>query len=1525
MSVSSNLKLPYLQAAQAQKHVTINEALEIIDVALQLSVEDKDLSAPPADPAEGVRYIVAAGASGTFAGHEDDVAVWRAGAWIFLSPQVGWRAFVRDENRLYVFTPAGWSATASEGGGAGSVAASLTGTTLAIDVDAAHGEVDLSPLVTTDAGALVTGTLDEARLPASLSGLTLTGTLSQDYANLAYGGTGLSVSVADNGNAYLAGSTGPGAIDGQSRLYWSRAAGCWRTEGAFEADGLGVGGASPDGVNRLAMAGEAALFTNANGDVRVKVNKASAAATASHLFQSDWSGRAEFGLVGGDTFVVKVSPDGSTWHTGLSVDPADGGVSVPTGLTVAGSPVVTAGDVFAGAASGLVPGSGGGTSAFLRADGTWAVPPMEGGLADGDYGDVTVSSGGAVWTIADGAVTDGNLAPVAGATLKGRDGPDSGPPRDLTAAEVRALINVEDGASADQTAAEIVAAIDADGVATDSLRTALGLGSAAYAATTAFATAAQGTKADTAVQPGDLAAVATSGAYGDLTGLPVLGTAAGEDATAFATAAQGTKADSAVQPADLAAVATSGAYGDLTGLPALGTAAGEDATAFATAAQGTKADSAVQPADLAAVATSGAYGDLSGTPGRFTALADGLAPASGGGSAAFLRADGTWAVPTGSGGVTDGDKGDVTVSASGTVWQVNAGAIADAHLSAIESGCLKGRVSAGLGAVESLTAEEVRTLLNVEDGATADQTAAEIVAAIDADPAARGALEAALALGSAAHASTDAFATAAQGARADSALQPGDLAPATAVADGLMAAADKSKLDGLSTGGGSAFLENGAGNPEGVRSAAVGTLFIRTDAAGPLESLWQKTAGSGSTGWSRVDVGRALTVRPEDFGAVGDGTTDDAAAIQAAEDHLASLGGGCLLFDGTKTYAIGTSLTKKSAITWEGVGGSATIKLLSSFPQIGGGIRTVPTSGVDVRDHKNIVLRHLTFDGNRAERGSTDHNYVLVQMNKVSHLTVEHCRFQNYAGRVFAERGGLHTKFNFNIVDNCGSSANTVGNEGVQQAACAWVSNPEGNDEYTPSRHAEISGNTFINLPFSAISVHSIVAFVTKNYCKDVHETWINATDDPDGTFQADYHFIIGNFVQNVDLDWSQSAGIECARLPHVVIADNTIVDTEYGAISINDCEIVRISGNTIIDAATVVDETADNFFTKSAIVIGQGANAMDPMQTCIVNNTIRRTVSGAQHFCVTSRSNQDTDAIGRVLIENNDFADGFSTTVGSPVHFFGTALPVAGSTYTNNSDGLLAEPTRGFWPLDAEIKLDPSVDGYRHLICTNDGYGHGGAWASGTTYALQDHVLSSNGAVYRCDEAGSGASTNEPTFSGRFDTLADGYRWEKVGPPATFRQGSPVGNDQVQRTKRAVSGEAASHTYTAIDSAGAEFDAVQTVVEAVVTGSPQGYWRVKTMKAGTLATKLDVRHNNVRIANSVAFRPEDDDGTLNGTATARWSQGHFVQPYFYPAASVTPTVNGQVTVEATDNTTLTLKYRGSDGVVRNFTLTADA
>ena len=65
---TTHLLLPYILAAQAQKHVTHNEALRLLDGLVQLSVLDRDLTAPPGSPADGDRYIVGSRRDGRLGG-----------------------------------------------------------------------------------------------------------------------------------------------------------------------------------------------------------------------------------------------------------------------------------------------------------------------------------------------------------------------------------------------------------------------------------------------------------------------------------------------------------------------------------------------------------------------------------------------------------------------------------------------------------------------------------------------------------------------------------------------------------------------------------------------------------------------------------------------------------------------------------------------------------------------------------------------------------------------------------------------------------------------------------------------------------------------------------------------------------------------------------------------------------------------------------------------------------------------------------------------------------------------------------------------------------------------------------------------------------------------------------------------------------------------------------------------------------------------------------------------------------------
>ena len=230
---STRLDLPYIQPAQAQKHVTHNEAIERLDAIVQLAVEAVDVTAPPGAPLEGQTWAVGTGATGAWVGHDGALASYRGGGWLYLAPQEGWQAYVTAEAQVRLYDGANWVV--------------LSG-----------------------------GSVSFENLP-----------------------------------------------------------------------GVGINTTS-DTTNRLSVAADATLLNNAGTGHQLKINKAGTGDTASLLFQSAFSGRAEMGLAGTDDFAVKVS-DGTGWFTGLTVQGADGTVQINQLLTLPprAEPVsAAAGDIY---------------------------------------------------------------------------------------------------------------------------------------------------------------------------------------------------------------------------------------------------------------------------------------------------------------------------------------------------------------------------------------------------------------------------------------------------------------------------------------------------------------------------------------------------------------------------------------------------------------------------------------------------------------------------------------------------------------------------------------------------------------------------------------------------------------------------------------------------------------------------------------------------------------------------------------------------------------------------------------------------------------------------------------------------------------------------------------------------------------------------------------------------------------------------------------------------------------------------
>lgn len=107
-----NLQLPEWAQNQDQPHITVNTSLRVLDCLTQLVIVDRDLTAPPGSPQDGSCYIPSAPATGEWEDQEEHVAMYIAGAWVFRTPRVGWRAYVIDEGldvRYEAGSPDAWN------------------------------------------------------------------------------------------------------------------------------------------------------------------------------------------------------------------------------------------------------------------------------------------------------------------------------------------------------------------------------------------------------------------------------------------------------------------------------------------------------------------------------------------------------------------------------------------------------------------------------------------------------------------------------------------------------------------------------------------------------------------------------------------------------------------------------------------------------------------------------------------------------------------------------------------------------------------------------------------------------------------------------------------------------------------------------------------------------------------------------------------------------------------------------------------------------------------------------------------------------------------------------------------------------------------------------------------------------------------------------------------------------------------------------------------------------------------------
>ncbi len=118
-STTPRLALPLLAAGQAQKEVTHNEALALVDLAVAPLVEAVGLDSAPPSPSVGQQWIVGSGPSGAWLGQAGSVAGWTAAGWRFVQLPVGAIVTVRADLQRWRRAASGWTAPPTIAGASG--------------------------------------------------------------------------------------------------------------------------------------------------------------------------------------------------------------------------------------------------------------------------------------------------------------------------------------------------------------------------------------------------------------------------------------------------------------------------------------------------------------------------------------------------------------------------------------------------------------------------------------------------------------------------------------------------------------------------------------------------------------------------------------------------------------------------------------------------------------------------------------------------------------------------------------------------------------------------------------------------------------------------------------------------------------------------------------------------------------------------------------------------------------------------------------------------------------------------------------------------------------------------------------------------------------------------------------------------------------------------------------------------------------------------------------------------------------
>lgn len=407
-------------------------------------------------------------------------------------------------------------------------------------------------------------------------------------------------------------------------------------------------------------------------------------------------------------------------------------------------------------------------------------------------------------------------------------------------------------------------------------------------------------------------------------------------------------------------------------------------------------------------------------------------------------------------------------------------------------------------------------------------------------------------------------------------------------------------------------------------------------------------SGTGAVA-TTVQTRLRQTLSVKDFGATGDGSTDDTTAIQNA----LNAGSGRTVYFPAGTYRISTTLVIKTKTTVLGDGiNKSIIKLTSGFSASTTAIRNdIVTGTANVYYDTDIELCGLTFDGNNNSTRTSE----LLGFAKILNLTFKNCAVQNSTFIGFACTASKNV-----VVSQCYFTNNGRPIPSTTSAPAVWFATTAQGTPYD----VRVENNYFYANNWSAAYFMPVRGSFSNNNCLNNGESTVFASD------AGSYLRFENNHIAGATRSNISASGIELGA-PYTVISGNIIESCAADGIALSDVQNVTIADNHIFNNG---QEPAYYPYANGITIIGTMSSPNQPDHIQIHGNRIGDRQGTKTQYAAIGFGGSGA-ACTNVAIYNNDFNEQKTAT-----YYNLTSARFGSGCYTLNNydkDGNLLPPYR--------------------------------------------------------------------------------------------------------------------------------------------------------------------------------------------------------------------------------------------------------